>query len=106
MSKLKIAAVAAAILGGALSAAEAQSYGHYGHYGQRQHGWHHQAPPQVYVSPRVARKQAQLQERFVEKYGVQRPQYHRPYHYRPQQYGYGYPVYPQPRQRLQYDYGW
>jgi hypothetical protein len=54
-------------------------------------GYYYQQQPQ-YVNPRIARKQAQQQERFVEKYGYQQPV---------QPYGYGYQ---QPRYRQQQQY--
>jgi hypothetical protein len=98
MSALKTAALAAAVLGGSLATAEAQYYGHhgYGHgHGYGHHGYYRPAPP-VYVPPRIARKQAQLQERFVEKFGYIQPQ--------PQpHWGHGYH---RPRPRVQYHYGW
>jgi hypothetical protein len=108
MSTLKIAAVAAAVLGGSLAAAQAQPYGHFG-YGPAHGGGYHRPAPPVYVPPRVARKQAQLQERFVEKYGYAQPQYrphHRPHHWGGHGGYYGGPVFVQPRPRVQYHYGW
>jgi hypothetical protein len=96
MSKLKIAAFAAVLSAGFAATAEAQPYGYWqgrpGGYG------HYRAAPPVYVPPHIARKQAQLQERFVEKYGVVQPYPHyrqrqhwghRPYGYaQPRPYGY------------------
>jgi 1,6-anhydro-N-acetylmuramate kinase len=91
MSILKTAALAAAVLSGGLVAAEAQPYG-WGHgYGHPGRGYHRPAP-HVWVPPNVARKQLQLQERFVEKYGVQH--HYRPRHHRPYYGGYGRPVHP------------
>jgi hypothetical protein len=55
--------------------------------------------PQVYVPPRVARKQEQLRQRYIQKYGYTPPQYQ----YYPQQPGYYYD--PQPRFRRHYGYG-
>lgn len=97
---LKTAALAAAVLGGSLAAAEAQPYGHWGH-GQG-HGYtrHYRAAPPAYVPPRIARKQAELRERFVEKYGYHRPRgYHQPRPY------WGHP-HPRPRPPVTYHYGW
>lgn len=101
MSTLKTAALVAAVLGGSLAAAEAQPYGQWGHapgyghhYGQG-YGHRYRPAPPVYVHPRIARKQAQLQERFVEKfgYGYQQPRPHwghNPYRARPPvRYHYG-----------------
>lgn len=85
MTRSKILLAAAAATLGWLSAApaEAQYYGSpYGYYGQP-----------TYVPPRIARKQRQLEERFVEKYGYVSPgrAYRRsPYGYNP---GYGGPGY-------------
>jgi hypothetical protein len=92
MTALKTAALAAAVLGGSLATAEAQYYGHYGH-GYGHHGYYRPAPP-VYVPPRIARKQAQLQERFVEKFGYVQPQPQWGHHYH------------RPRPQVQYYYGW
>jgi hypothetical protein len=98
MSILKVAAVAFALAGGALAlsptAAQAQGYGYgYGHH----QGYYRPAP--AYVPPHIARKQAQLSRRFVEKYGYVQPQ--PTYGYgRPSYYGHGYG---RPRG---YNYGW
>jgi hypothetical protein len=100
MSTLKIAALAAAVLGGSLASAEAQPYGHWGH-GQ---GYGHYRPaPHAYVHPRIARKQAQLNERFVQKFGYVYPHaYHAP---RPR-WGHGHGYNHRPRPHVQYQYGW
>lgn len=98
MSKLTIAigaAVAAGFLGLA-APAKAQYY-----YPGPQQGYYYQQP-QPYVSPRILRKQQQLRQRVIEKYGFdpyrQQPGYYgrqNPNYYQPQpQY---YP--PQPRYR-------
>jgi hypothetical protein len=66
--------------------AQAQYY-----YGQPRTQYYYEQPAPPYVSPRVARKQAQLEQRFVDKYGYQQPYYYpaqRPY---PQQYQYQQP---------------
>jgi hypothetical protein len=88
MSILKVAAVAAALAGGFAASAQAQPYGYWnGGYGYAQP--HYRAAPPVYVPPHIARKQAQLQERFVEKFGYVQPRYN-PYGYRghePRGYG-------------------
>jgi hypothetical protein len=76
-----VAATAAVGVIGFGSAAEAQYY-----YPPGQGYYYPQQP--AYVPPRIARKQAQLNERFVEKYGYVQPQ-------RQQYYGGGY--YQQPR---------
>jgi hypothetical protein len=92
MSKLRnIVLAASAMLGvaGFASSAEAQYY-QQNPYGYAPQGYYYQQPQ--YVNPRVSRKQAQLQERFVEKYGYQQPV---------QPYGYGYQ---QPRYRQQQQY--
>jgi hypothetical protein len=93
MSKFKVAAFAVALAGGVMALApvdaQAQGYGShgYGHNGGYNYGY---APQPQYVHPRVARKQAQLQERFVEKFGYVQPQYNygRQHHYRQNHYGY------------------
>jgi hypothetical protein len=78
MSTLKVAALAAALVGGMTFTATAQPYGHWnGGYGHRQPQYR-QAP--VYIPPHIARKQAQLNQRFVEKFGYVQPQpRHNPY---------------------------
>jgi hypothetical protein len=86
MTKFKAALVAMSALSGAISfgsAAEAQYYGH------PPQGYYYQQPRPQYVDPRVARKQAQLAERFHQKYGYVQPQ--------PQYYGGGYYQQPQPQ---------
>jgi hypothetical protein len=105
MSMFKVAAVAIALSGGTLALAptDAQAQGYYGHgYGHHQgynQGYYRQAP--VYVPPRVARKQAQLSHRFVQKYGYVQPQHH--YGYGRQYHdGYGYH---QPQVQT-YQFGW
>jgi hypothetical protein len=101
MSALKTAALAAAVAGGLLASADAQAYDHWG----RGHGgWGHVEPrayhhAPVYVHPRIARKQAQLQKRFIQKFGYipdaghgyhqPRPHWGHP-HYRPQVRSYHY----------------
>ena len=92
----KFALGAVAIMGafGVIETAEAQQY----YYPQQ--GYYYQQPP-AYVSPRVQRKQQQLSDRFIEKYGYQQPQYN---------YGYQQPRYYQPQPRYyqpqpQYGYG-
>jgi hypothetical protein len=90
MTTLKVAALAVALTGGIAaftpSDASAQGYG-YG-YGHGHRGYYRPAPQPQYVHPKILRKQAQLQERFYEKYGYA-PQYgHRPG--RPWNHGYGY----------------
>ena len=69
------------------SAAEAQ------YYNYPPQGYYYQQPQPQYVPPRIARKQEQLSERFVQKYGYVQPQ--------PQYYGgyYQQPQYVQPRPR-------
>jgi hypothetical protein len=97
MSIFKVAAVAVAIMGGAVALAptdaQAQGYGYgYGHHHGYNQGYYRQAP--VYVPPRVARKQAQLSQRFVQKYGYVQPQPHYGYgrqHYNGYSHGYGRP---------------
>jgi hypothetical protein len=78
MSMLRNVAFAVAAFGfvAASSGAEAQYYYH-PHYGyvQQQPQW---------VPPKVARKQEQLTERFIQKYGYQQPRYVQP------GYGHGY----------------
>jgi hypothetical protein len=104
MSIFKVAAVAVTLAGGAVAlapgAAQAQGYGYgYGHHQGYNQGYYRQAP--VYVPPRVARKQAQLSHRFVQKYGYVQPQPH--YGYGRQYYnGYGY----QQPQVHSYQFGW
>lgn len=104
MSTLKVAALAAALTAGMAVSAGAQSYG--GWQDGRGYG-HYRPQPQVWVPPKVARKQAELSERFVEKYGLQ-PRvysYSRPYG-GPRHWRDDYPVYVQPRQRMHHPYGW
>jgi hypothetical protein len=89
MSTLKVAALAVALSGGiaafAPADAQAQGYGYgRGHY-QPHYGY---APQPQYVHPKILRKQAQLQERFYEKYGYAAQHGHRPG--RPWNHGYGY----------------
>jgi hypothetical protein len=84
MTKFKAILVAASAAVGVIgfgSVAEAQYYYPPGH------GYYYQPQQPAYVPPRIARKQAQLNERFVEKYGYVQPQ--------PRYYGGGY--YQQPR---------
>jgi hypothetical protein len=77
---------AAVILGAAGLSTEAGAQYYY--YPQPQPQYRYYQQPQVYVPPRVARKQAQQQRRFIEKYGYQNPQ--QGYYYqRPQQQYYG-----------------
>jgi hypothetical protein len=78
-----VVASAAAGLTGFGSAAEAQ------YYPQPPQGYYYQQPQPQYVDPRIARKQAQLAERFHQKYGYVQPQQ--------QYYGGGYYQQPQPR---------
>ncbi|MGL4241794.1 MAG: hypothetical protein ACRCTI_11835 [Beijerinckiaceae bacterium] len=109
MSTLKIAALAAALTAGTVASANAQYVGHgYGHgYGHRYYGG---AP--TWVHPKIARKQAQLQERFVERYGVVQPRFHNPSPHWGYAYGHGYghgyrPYgYAHPRPRVHLQYGW
>ena len=105
MSMFKVAAVAVALAGGGLAFAptDAQAQGYYGHHQGYNQGYYRQAP--VYVHPRVARKQAQLEHRFIQKYGYVQPQHHygygRQYH---NGYGHGYGHH-QPRVQT-YQFGW
>ncbi len=78
---LVVATAAAGVIGFG-SAAEAQ------YYNYPPQGYYYQQPQPQYVPPRIARKQEQLSERFVQKYGYVQPQ--------PQYYGGGY-YQPQPR---------
>jgi hypothetical protein len=99
-SILKVAALAVAVSGGVLTLApaDAQAGGYgYGHQGYN-HGY---APQHQYVHPRILRKQAQIRERAIRKFGVD------PYpqlggYDRPRHYGHGY------RQNYGYqqDYGY
>jgi hypothetical protein len=93
---LNLAAAAMCLAASGLVATEASAQYYYDQYGRVIHS---QPQPRVYqnpygyqqpqyVSPRVARKQAQLQERFVEKYGYPQPQRYR-YVQPPAQYHYG-----------------
>jgi hypothetical protein len=97
MRRILNAAIAAACIAGAgLAATEASAQYYYDQYGRLVYRQPQVYNPYVYqqpqyVPPRVARKQAQLRERFVEKYGY--PQYQQPY------------VYRQPRQYYQPQYG-
>jgi hypothetical protein len=108
MSKFKVAAFAVALTGGimafASTDAQAQGYGHYGYGGGR----HHYAPQPQYVNPRIARKQAQLERRFHEKFGYVQPQhgYGRQNYYGHNQgyYNQGYQHH-QPR-GYSYSFGW
>jgi hypothetical protein len=77
-----VVATAAAGVASFGSTAEAQYYDY-----PPQRYYYPQPQPQ-YVDPRIARKQQQLSERFVQKYGYVQPQ--------PQYYG-GYYQQPQPR---------
>jgi hypothetical protein len=78
----------AAVVAGACVATEANAQYYY--YPQPQPQYQYYRQPQVYVPPRVARKQAQQQQRFIQKYGYQQPQ--QGYYYqRPQQQYYGQP---------------
>ena len=85
MTRSRIWLAAAGVVGllGFAAPAEAQYY----YYPHQQPGYYPQQP--AYVPPRIARKQQQLEQRFIEKYGYVRPQ---------PQYGYGYrqPRYQQP----------
>lgn len=82
---------------GALSLAGASTDASAQYYYQQPSPYYRYQPqyqPPVYVPPRIARKQAQLSERFVEKYGYQpvpRPRYYQ----RPDAYYYP-PQYPAP----------
>jgi hypothetical protein len=76
-----LAVSAAAGVTGFSSAVEAQ------YYNYPPQGYYYQQPQ--YVPPRIARKQEQLSERFVQKYGYVQPQ--------PQYYGGGYYQQQQPR---------
>jgi hypothetical protein len=104
MSALRTAALAATLAAGLTASFEAQAYDRWTHgpsygYGHAQPHWRGHAP--VYVHPRIARKQAQLRERFVEKYGYVRPWshgYHQPRHH------WGHP-HPRPHVRS-WHYGW
>ncbi len=87
--------IAGACVAGGFTATEAQAQYYYPqaqpyYYGQ----------PQVYVPPRVARKQAQQERRFIEKFGYQQPQ---PRYYRQRQQPY---TYDQPRGYRQPGYGY
>jgi hypothetical protein len=88
MSMLKVAAFAAAVVGGAFALApieaQAQHWGHPGWHGHRYH-----APQPQYVHPKILRKKAELEARVYQKYGYAQPQYHyRPHHYQQHHYGY------------------
>ena len=107
MSMFKVAAVAVALAGAAVAFAptdaQAQGWGHgYGHHQGYNQGYYHRQAP-VYVPPHIARKQAQLSNRFVQKYGYvqSQPQHHygygRQYHN-----GYGY----QQPQVHSFQFGW
>ncbi|MGL5115316.1 MAG: hypothetical protein ACRC7C_08325 [Beijerinckiaceae bacterium] len=108
MSTLKNVAFAVAAFGffAASSAAEAQYYYH------PQYGYVQQQPQ--WVNPRIARKQAQQTERFIEKFGYQQPRYAQPRYVQP---GYGHQPrrrhyqpdvyhYPQPGYGRGYNQGW
>ena len=88
-NKLVLAASATIGVLGFVSGVQAQNYEENVRRYQPQ-GYYYQQPQ--YVDPRIARKQAQQQERFVQKYGYQQPV---------QPYGYGYQ---QPRYRQQQQY--
>ena len=87
MSRIWLAAAGVVGCLGFAAPAEAQTY----YYPHRQPGYYQQQP--AYVPPRIARKQRQLERRFIEKYGYVQPQppygsaYRQP---RYQQPGYGY----------------
>jgi hypothetical protein len=82
-----IGALTAAAVAGFAGSASAQYY-----YPQPQQGFYYQQAP-AYVPPRIARKQAQQEQRFIQKYGYQQPQY-----YPQQQYYQRQPRYQQPQQ--------
>jgi hypothetical protein len=88
-SILKVAALAVAVSGGVLTLApaDAQAGGYgYGHHGYNQ-GY---APQYQYVHPKILRKQAELRERAIRKFGID-PYAQQHYgHARPQYYGRGY----------------
>jgi hypothetical protein len=99
MSTLKTAALVAAVLGGSLATAQAQPYGQWGYgHGYGHGGYGYRQPAPVYVPPRVARKQAQQYDRFVQKYGVVQPY---GYYQQPRPYWH----HPRPRPQV-YHYGW
>ena len=101
MNTLKIAAFAAALVGGAALAgsAEAQPWGYGpppGHGYGYGYGRGYAAPQPQWVHPRILRKQAQLRERFVEKYGYI-PQQQHGWHGRPYGHPHHYDGYYRPR---------
>jgi hypothetical protein len=90
MSMFRNVAFAVAAFGftAASSGAEAQYYYHpqYGYVQQPQ-----------WVPPKIARKQEQLTERFIQKYGYQQPRYVQPHYVQPR-YGHEYRHVPRRRQ--------
>jgi hypothetical protein len=95
MSTLKVAALAVAVAGGMLTLAPAAEAGGYGYHGD--HGYHQgYAPQPQYVHPRILRKQAELRERAIRKFGVD-PYAQQHYgHAQPHHYG----------RRFRQDYGY
>jgi hypothetical protein len=108
--RLAIVGFVAAGIAGAASSAEAQYY-----YQQSPYGYQQPAP---YVSPKILRKQRQLEQRVYEKYGYpqqrhrnsydhgyQQPQYYPQQQYRQPRYvqpQYQQPRYQQPRYQQAY----
>ncbi len=118
-SILKVAALAVAVSGGVLTLAPADAQaGGYGYRGDHGYNGYNQgyAPHQQYVHPRILRKQAQIRERAIRKFGVdpypqlggyghgyrQNRGYHQDYGHR-QNYGGGH--YGQP-QGYSYSFSW
>jgi hypothetical protein len=83
-------------LAGTIAGADAQNY----YETQPRQNYYYQQQPQAYVSPRLARKQAQLRERYIEKFGYTPPPRRGYYRNQPDAY-YG----AQPRVRQPYGYG-
>ncbi len=92
MRNILLTAAGAAMIAGvglAPTSAAAQYYYYYSqpapqYYYPQYYGYHQP----TYVPPRIARKQAQQYNRFVEKYGYVEPQYH--YYAQPRVRGYYY----------------
>jgi hypothetical protein len=88
---MNIAIAAACIAGAGLASTEASAQYYYDQYGRliyrqpQAYNPYIQQQPQ-YVPPRIARKQAQQRERFIQKFGY--PQYQQPYYQQPRQRGY------------------
>jgi hypothetical protein len=82
---LKVAAAALTLAGASLTSTGASAQYYYDQYGrliqQRPQVYNPYVQRPAYVPPRVARKQAQQRQRFIEKYGYQYQQ-PQPYVYR------------------------